>query len=334
MKKFATAVVVMVLLCMAMTVTAQLPTSLPMVTGPDAMRNYALGIVKSGSRYVSSPSMNWNWSESFTYTNVSAGYAEKVLDGLFSTEFRYRLLNTNDLINGHVWLYDAPGSLIFYGRADYTLADLNNGSPQYNIWLQGIPLPVTNVYSATILALDADGRTANQSSLSVDHTGRPIFNWGAGCSNGVLAIILNDGTAASYSLYDPAAMGTTTSVEQQVAWKIEGHYPVKTTPGMTNTVKIIEIWNRPTVLLEVATNTPSTLVIVDVVGLIQENGTSFERPYALEFTPIEGGEPYELPLNTTKPSLVEFPSGTCRLVFKWRKFGQPGLLYTGPYGKG
>ena len=313
---------------------------LPMIQSQVALRNYALSIAKFGSRSVNAPTLDWNWSGNISYTNATGAYGEQVLDKLFNAEFVYRLTNPEDKISGYVYLYDAKfandnnPSMLFFGNAEYTLADLKVGKPLYNIWMQSIPLPLSNVSSAEVLALDEDGKTARRESLDINN-GQPKLNpWFAGAPNGILVVKGKDGSLVTYDLANPTGEVPVGSHES-ANWKVENHYTYKTNEKGGWTIKIVELWNRPSVFLDVTV--PQT-AIFDVMGLVQMDGkTYFERPVSMEIS--RQGEEFiqSIPLNGDAPTEIRmFPVGKYRIRFHWINFGKPGLIYTGPTdgGKG
>ena len=306
-------------------------TLLP-VYSQDALRNYALSIVTNGSRYVHSESMDWNWSDRITYTNVFGAYAEDVLEKLFASEFRYRLTNPEDLIRGYVYLYDSKNNLLFFGYAEYTAETLKKEKPQYNIWMQNVPL-LSGVESAEVLALDEDGHTARRYPLQVNN-GQVMFqSWMAGSPNGILVVRFTDGTVNTFNLSQPSGE-TPSSTSEVAAYKVDGHYILKI-PAFAEkpaVLKILELWTRPTAFLELgAKNT----VTIDVMGLVQQDGkTLFERPKSMEVMDIGSGQRWNIELSTEQPTPLTFIAGKYRIRFNWVNFGKPNMLYTGPDGGG
>lgn len=313
-----------------------IPASLPMIGRTDTIRNYALGSVTHGSRGISSPGMDWSYSEAFTHTNAVGVGAEAVLGKLFGSNFQFRLLNPNDKVTGNVWLYDDANNLVFYGNVEYPQADNGKVTPQYNIWMQQVTL-LSDVQSAEILVLNQDGVTANRSQVTVVN-GHILFDWWkAGAPNGLLSVRFKDGTLATYRLDNPVnnTPGITT-IGTSDAWKIEGHYVYAPAGGPAKVVKIIEPWLRPTVYVEVAAG---EVVTFDVLGLVQTGGgTRFERPTSFTFKQTDGPWSGAGVLDFTKGlPQISFPTaGAFRLEFDWVDFGKPQTLYSGPVdgGKG
>lgn len=298
----------------------------------DVARTAMLQLVDHGSRSVQSDTMDYGFQGSVTYTSASGNNAEDVLAKLFATNFVYRVINTNDQVNGYIWLYDKFDTLIFFGATSYGASSPEAVKPLYTVWMQNLPL-LTNVSSAEVLALDNDGKTANRTYLTVDQYGRVIFQpWMSGSSNGLLSVKFKDGSVKVYDLWSP--VGNVPGLETETAdFKIDGHYVMTLGTNGGSTIKIIEAWSRPTVYLTVPV---AQSVSIDVLGMIQEGGVSFERPYSMEIVPENGGSSITYPLSVNGTTSVFVSAGKHRIIFKWIKFGKPGLLYTGPIyiGKG
>lgn len=318
--------------------TSALIMPLPMIQSEDALRNYAMSIGKYGSRHVYAESMDWWWSDRLSYTNVIGQYGEDVLDKLFNVEFQYRLTNPADTINGYVYIYDGEWdgvhnpTLLFFGSAQYTQSELETNKPTYGLWMQQVPLPLGNVESAEILALNADGKTADRISLNISDRGQILFSGSsyAGAPNGIMSVRFTDGTLATYDLSSPVGdvpVGSTESAQ----YKVDGHYIYKVGEKPC-TVKIIEPWRRPTAFVDVIWGNTVTF---DVVGLVQLNGqTTFERPYAAVIETQDGtSKTLALQGGTTT---FKFPTGKYRIRFLWKHFAEPYAIYTGPAegGKG
>lgn len=312
------------------------------ITSQDVLRNYALGHVTHGSRAVFAPSIDWDYNESVTHAQVSGNGAEAVLDGLFAIEFKYRLVNPDDTITGYVYLYGENDTTLFFGSASFTAADLEAGrKPQYNVWLQEVPLlELSNVTAAEVLAIDENGQTAKHHNINVKN-GHPLFQpWMAGAPNGILVVRFEDGSLMRYDLSVPVGETPSTTTETASSWKIDAHHIFGKINCQTNecprpvniNIKIIELWTRPTVLMEY---TAGQTVTFDVTGLVQENGnTTFERPFEARFEQVDGPWAGGVLLNRNEPTTTgEFPiSGKYRIYFGWEKFALPNTFYTGPEG--
>ncbi len=323
--------------------TTEFPPALPMIQSQDVLRQYALSIAKWGGRGVNAQTIDWDWPEMIRFTNIAGAYGEEVLDKLFDVEFVYRLTNPDDQISGYVYLYDGsfmkPGgcqSLLFYGNANYTLADLKTGKPQYQLWMQNIPLPILNASSAEVLALGEDGKTARREQISLNCKGQPMFPpYMAGAPNGILVVKGKDGSLVTYDFAGSVGEVPAGSSES-ASYKIEGHYVYTSNQkGGLPTIKITELWDRPSVFLEVGAN---EIITFDVMGLVQMNGkTEFERPTGFIFEQVDGPWAGAGPLlqdQLTQTSLTH--AGKYRIRFEWKNFGKPNTLYTGPSdgGKG
>lgn len=307
------------------------PTDLSMIKSQDALRNYALSIAKGGERHVWAESMDWDWPGRVSYTNVVGPYGEAILKELFNVELTYRLVNPNDSIQGYVYVYDGEEyrTLLFYGYASYTPTDLESGLPNYNIWMQSIPLPLRNVSSAEILVLNEDGMTADRLEVRVNRHGQLLFQpWLAGAPNGIMAVRFNDGSLVAYNLSSPSGEVPDSSSDKSANYKIAGHYEITAGEG-SPTLKIIETWELPTTF--VTTLGDGSVVNFDVLGLVQQDGqTKFERPTSMI---IEGnsGDAVTVEMYSDVATPVKFNSaGNYRIRFIWKNFGKPGLIYTVP----
>jgi hypothetical protein len=322
-------------------VRAQDPTPAPKIAilpiqSPDATRELALGIVDHGTRSVWAASIDWNWEKTKTWTSATGKGAEAVLDQLLGTELVYRLTNPEDVITGYIWLYDKNNNLIFFGSAQYVSSQLAKGyKPLYGVWIQEVPI-LEDVLWGEVLALDEDGKTGNRQSLRVNDLGQLMWRpYLSGSPNGVLVAAFKNGNTSTYNLWNPVAE-TPYAVFDDGGYKIPGHYvvnggicPVGFT--CTSTLKIVELYERPTVLFRAPTDQQVSL---DVMGVVYENGfTTFERPYAVDVT-YDSGESKTLKLDVNAPSTIALLKGEPRLKFHWVKFALPYTLYAGPIDGG
>lgn len=314
--------------CLAPLASAQ---SLPLpVQSEDVLRNHALAQVVRGTRSVWSESIDWSFPDTFTYTEARGDSAEDVLDKLFAVEFLYRMTNPQDSITGYVSLYDADGNRLFVGNAFYTGISAGAGEKaRYTIWMQYIPL-LDDVHSAEVIALKPDGTSGNVYSLDITEQGGLLFQpWHAGAPNGVLVVRFNDGSLVSYDLSkpNPQAIG---SQKESSSYGIDGHLVIDSDGDYED--KGIELWRRPTRFLRQSAEGTFT---PNIVGIYQENGqTSTERPIALVITDDATG--VEKTVVIPEKGLTSFSvgAGKYRIHYIWNKFGQPGLLYTGPSSPG
>ena len=299
------------------------------------LRNYALSLVSSGSRSVHSASIDWNWNQSVTSTNIiGATNAESLLDSLVNAQFKYRMANTNDPISGYIYLYDNQSidqwgnhELLFYGSASYPAGT----KAKYQLGMQDTPLLMfTNVQSAEVIALNSDGTSGNTYNINVVN-GHPVFpGWMAGSPNSLLVIKNNDGTLVDYNLWKPDPSTPAGVTEAGDTWNLDGHYVFRTSSA-GGSIKIIELWNRPTVYL---TTTVTNTTSFDVAGVYQDNygQTQSERPLAIEIDAVGTSSHSTVTFDPTNPTKVTFPPGAYRMRFDWNLFGLPNTLYTGPSG--
>lgn len=330
------------------------------IRSADQLRQYASKQCAYGTRSVWSESIDWNNPSNVTYFGTNGTSAESILESVFSVKFQYGILNTNDHIRGYSYLYDKDWNYLFFGYAEYAIGE----EPQFVLWMQNVLLPLTNVCSAEILVLNSDGQTADHISLEI-RNGRIVFPWWySGAPNGILVVRFNDGTTVKYDMWDPAP-GAAAPTMDVASYKIEGHYiyhytakgiveikdvPVSsggddsnddTSGGSSSSggsggsssvpqIKIIEVYNRPSAYVNAEAKTE---VIIDVLGLVNENGQmSFERPASMIVENETTGFTHDYKLGGTGPVKVALPEGKLRIIWNWVKFGQPNMIYTG--GKG
>lgn len=306
----------------------QQPQQLLPIKSQDTLREYALGHVVRGFRDVSASSMvgmnnQPNWVE------ARGSSAEEVLDRLFGAEIVYSLANSNDTIEGRVWLYDAFDNLLFFGSARYTASAIGKVGPSYNIWMQSVPL-LEKVSYAEVLVLNPDGVTVRHLNLDTDQKGHLLFNqYLAGVTNGILSVRFQDGSVVTYQLWNPVGEKPATVSESGPSWQIEGHHVYQLTEKDVLLVNFIEPWALPTVLLEVKANQQ---VKFDVMGLVQQEvRKSFERPLSFTFTQVDGPWAGAGPIFPDQPTVIQLPgAGKFRIRFEWQNFGKPGMLYAGP----
>jgi hypothetical protein len=301
------------------------------------LQNYALSLVSNGSRSVYSASIDWSWNQSVTYTNIiGATNAESLLDSLVNAQLKYRMANTNDLINGYIYLYDNQNidqwgnhDLLFFGYASYAAGT----KAKYQLGIQDVPLlMITNAQSAEVIALNSDGTSGSTYNINVVN-GHPMFSsWMAGSPNGILVINGTDGSLTDYSLWKPDPSTQNGMSETGDTWNLNGHYVLRTSSA-GGSIKIIELWNRPTVYL---TTTVTNTTSFDVAGVYQDNygQTQSERPLAIEIDTVGSSLHSMVIFDPTNPTKVTFPPGSYRMRFDWNQFGLPNTLYTGPSGGG
>jgi hypothetical protein len=313
--------------------TTTAPVPLDMIRSQDRLRQYALTIATNASRGVSGD-IAWSYPGTVTWTNATGKYAEDALDKVFKAELSYWIINTNNPINGYAYLYDScQDQPVFYGNAQFSGDEANNGRALYDIWLYEVPLPV-NVDRAEVIALNDDGTSsANRTVLNINRCGKPRFpSWMAGSTNGLLSTRAPDGTVAIYNLWNPVGQSPK-EVDESADYKIQGHYiHTGSTNGTDTTLKIVEVWNRPTVLFRIPTD---QWVVIDVTGVVQDGGSlSFERTPSMERMVIGSNVTQKISLSKTGTVRVWFPKGEYRSLFEWIEFGKPNKLYTGPTDNG
>ncbi len=301
------------------------------------LQNYALSLVSNGSRSVYSTSIDWSWNQTLTYTNMTgATNAEALIDALVNAQFKYRLANTNDPINGYVYLYDSQNidqwgdhDLLFWGYAQYPAGT----KAKYQFSMQGVPLlMITNAQSAQVIALNSDGTSGSTYSVNVVN-GHPIFwGWMAGSPNGVLVINGTDGSLTDYDLWKPDPSVQNGMSENGDTWNLPGHYVLRTS-STNSSIKIIELWNRPTVYLNTTVATTTTF---DVAGVYQDNSgqTQSERPTAIEIDAVGTSLHSVIKFDPANPTAITFPVGQYRIRFDWNQFGLPNTLYFGQTSDG
>ena len=294
-----------------------LPSQLPMLRDPAALRQYALASVVRGARYVTAESLDWSDPARKTDTQATGVGAEQVIDKLLATEQTYRLLDPKDLVRGFIYLYDANDHLVFYGYAEYK-PGVSKELPKYSVWLQSVTL-LEGVTGAELLVVDKDEVTIQRTPMVLEN-GRIVVGLNiAGAPNGKL-VVHSGNTAVFYDLWKPEGQGAPSVTEKGGGYEISGHYIFKD----TSVVKIIELWQRPTVLVEV---TQETTVSVDVAGVIQTGtNTTIERPTEVIVSDVTGKQ---LGVVQTNGGIIQLKlgPGKYRLLYTWKLFGQPENIY-------
>jgi len=315
-------------------VTAQVVSgNISMIRSQDQLRNYAMSIAVSGQRSVWSEGIDWTDQRNMTWTEAKGSNGEEVLERLFATQLTYGILNSNDTARSYSYLFDTNGNILFFGYGEYQIGT----EGMVNIGMQEIPLPLSGVDRAEIVALGEDGKTAYHYPVTV-RNGVPYFSWWmAGSPNGVLITYMQDGSTVKYNLWDANPVGV--EAGQDIArFEVQGHhiFRIGDTKG-DNLIRVIETWMLPSVYLEM---TKKDEVLIDVLGLYyDQNGSAFERPTSMNVSD-ENGITTVMPLvvnNWVGSVKLTMPAGKYRITFNWEKFGKPGNLYTGdsvPDGKG
>ncbi len=302
-------------------------TPIVALSSPDALRNYALSKVVRGSVWYYSRSIDWNYTNTSTGTNIdySTNGAERILNDLMGFRYNIRRINTNDPFEGYNYLQDSELNTLFYGYTRFEVGE----KPNFNIWMQDVPM-FDGVKNSEVLFLNEDGETVTFQHLYVKNGHVMMRPWLAGVPNGILAVHMQDGSSWSMVLSNPAPhIVNPETGDGSASYNIQGHYVANT--NNTN-IRIVELYNRPTVYLE----TPGGVYFnFDVTGVYQnESGNVVqERPTAL-LIDWPNGSVTEITLNNG-PTQVNLPRGNHRIRFKWEHFGQPGAVYWGGgVGKG
>jgi hypothetical protein len=299
----------------------------------DQLREYALGSVVLGFRDVESPSLV-QLDGRPTWVEAVGNGAEDVLDKLLSKSISFSLANIDDTVRGRIWLYDVQGHLVFYGQSEYTPATIGKEGPEYNIWMQGIRPPIVGVASAEILVLDEDGKTTRTEQVRVEDGQPIIYEWMAGVTNGILALKMEDGSVYTFNLWGGHSSEPATTTESGGSWRISGHHVIPPSPASELLVNFVEVWELPTVFLEVNS---TQLVKFDVLGMVTIDGRNvFERPTSFTFTQVEGGAWSGAgPIFPDSTTSIKLPAaGKYRIRFEWKHLGKPNTIYAGPVGDG
>lgn len=300
-------------------------SDISIIQSQDLARDLGLRLGHRGSIYYSSPSIDWNYQDTATGTNVVGKYAEDVLSQLASFQYNIKLKNTNDIITVYAYVDDDNGNTLFSGQATFKMGD----KPTIQMWQQWVPI-LSNIKSAEVIALKDDGTSGQSIVMNISSQGQLLWQPGlSGAPNGLLATISDDGTLTTYRLSKPVGQNPSPS-KGVTSLSISGHYifvgqdiPV---------IDIIAVWNKPTAYFE----TSKGYVTFDVRGVVQlpDGSTLMERPASMELTDENGNNPFQYKLSISGPSKIPLSAGKYRVrSFEWNLFGTPNTLYTGPsYG--
>lgn len=298
--------------CFAMVTVLTAAQTLP-ITSQDVLRQYAMSQGATGGIYYDCTSANWNYSGTKSNIQVKGSSGEEIMAELAQFQYVLDIRNTNDIVVAYAYIYDTDQNLLVYGYGSALPGQPMN--VQY--WIQGVPLPIT-VSAATVLVVGDDGKTAYQYPVRLTPAGRPVLSSVfAGASNGILAVTYPDGSGATFNLFDTgSAPDSVTTVSASMS--LPGHY-VLTDPS---TVKIIELWNRPSVFLTLSAD---RMVSFDVSGYVYEDGGYFEHPSAVvDLSTLRKDGSYAT-YDLTKVPAAGFVAGQHRLVFVWNRFAQNQL---------
>jgi hypothetical protein len=272
----------------------------------DALRIYSLSIVDKGSRYI--------YADTLVYTpdSVVSCYfdgvgGEDVLDKLFKVNFRYRLMNVSDNINGYVLLYAKDCNIpIFYGFASYTGEDIKKGlNPMYFIDLgQFVPLPI-EADEAIVFLVNEDNLSYSKIYLEKDNeSGKILFPSYLAGSKGILVLrVGND--VISYDLWRPSSSRPSSSFEKSYHYKIKNHYIFNVTERAFN-VEIIETF-YPSLTLKI--DSDYSIVYFNDVKIIGK-GDKLIKPKSI-IVQVEDKEYYY------ESYKIFFERGLWRVRFSW-----------------
>lgn len=313
--------------------------SLP-IGSEDQLREYALDKVVRGYKDVSADSIQ-EVSGYNLFAKVVGNGAEDVIDKLLSVPISFSLINTNDDIVSRIWLYDDRDRLLFYGQSTYKVDTIGKGgnSPQYNIWMQEIPL-LDNVSFANLFVVNDEGVTSSSRSLLVKD-GQIMFDpYLAGSVNVFMGVKFTDDTEMVFDLSDPKSVTPPTITSSSSNWSVEGHHVIPPSEGDVVQIKFIESNHLPTVLVTVGVGQK---VELDVMGAYyNEKGVIvFERPNHIFISEVGGegwgGEGDLPPYAVSTLPIPQNRPGVYRIRFGWEHFHQGRRLYYGPddgMGKG
>ena len=300
------------------------------VGSEDQLREYVLPQVVRGYRAVNSPSLV-RVDNQPTWVEVFGNGAEDVLDKLFDTEITFGLSNPNDKVFGDVWLYDKDGKALFYGHTDYTVSDLKDGPPSYNIWMRNIPL-LEGVLSAKLLALNPDGVTTRTEYLDVENGRLQFPPYLAGVENGIIVVRFEGDVEVAFNLWQSEGQKPGAVIEKSSAWQIQSHYVVDSNDTTKVMVKFIETMSPPTVRLKEVK--AGQTVVFDCLALTHgDNGPYFERPTDVILTKSDGSMS-SAPIFAEGQTSLQLEPGSYRLRFTWPTFQKNRQIWYGPDGEG
>lgn len=297
------------------------PQVLKALGNPDEFRNFGLSQGRRGLIYISSKSMDWNYTNSVTSAEASGNYTEEILQKLFEQELSYRIMNPADEINGQLYIMDENSHIIFYGYCKYHISDIQGGQrPKFTVWQYHVYL-FSNVDYADIIGIDESGETSRTiENVGVSDGQIRLSNYMAGKENAILAVHFKDGTSLYIRLGDGTKENGATG-ENVVDFAIDNHYMVKNPSVIT----ITALQERPTVYLQITGE--SKEVKFDVAGIYTQKAADavVERPTKVVLSTPEG-----LPLgefSLSENNTLNFPRGNYRIRFIWQSFGDPGKFY-------
>ena len=309
----------------------------PPIFGQDRLRTHALQSGVDVSRYVWSNGIQYDQG-SLVMTNLSGAGTEKLIQDVLAVKFKYQIINTQDVIYGYVYVSDRCGTLLWFGTAEYTGAELLAGKkPKYTVYMQYQPI-LENVRWARVDVLDTDGQTVREYTyLDLTACNNALLPpWMSGISNANVVAEFLDGSRASYLASNPIPK-VVPDITDTAKFQIEGHYVfavTNTAPTNSAYIQVLEMLNRPTVLMDIATTQYVTLDIQ--MGVYDQYGQLYwvrpSRYYATPADQDEGPTTYSSIMLTGAPMPARFDQAV-RLRFEW-PMGNSNLLYAGPDGTG
>ncbi len=323
-------IITMISITCSATYAGDHPSELSIIRSQDKLRNYALSLVSTGSRYAYCDSMDWSYTNTVAYAATDGVNGEQVLEQLFSVPFSYRVLNAADQVISYSYLYDTNWNVLFVGSGYKIASEISPTNGIYTgFWMQSIPI-LSNVLKADLLIYNEKSQTTEVLHLYVNDAGQIMWPpWYSGYNNILLAVTYADGVVLTYKTSDPVA-STPDVTYSSDSYGIDGHYIIKSS-ARASKLQIMETWNLPSAYLELSRK---QVVTIDVLGLVQDGKDGkayFERPVSVDVTDASGAKT-TVDLNLDSPTEVSFLQGQYRLEFNWTKFGQQQFYYTG--GKG
>ena len=328
-------IILSLILFVSLNLGAWAQSSIPPISSADETRLAALTNVVSGSRYVYSEGIDYNQAGSVTYTNVTGtNGAIDIVKKLLAAEFRYAMFNTNDMIQGYIYLNDTCGNLIWFGGASFKRADLLAGEKAvYRLWMQYLPI-LQSVNWAQVIALEEDGTTGRQYYLDVSSCNQVMWPpWMSGTKNTILQVQYLNGSNVTYRVSNPVATAPAKTVEQST-FAFDHHYIYSGTNGSVLQMQILEMDEKPSVTLENVVGLQR--VNLDVQAYVYGKGGGYwERATNVMVMPMGYTNVFIIGLNPGAATEITVPYA-CTMRFSWPTLGNNRTIYAGPeyYGGG
>jgi len=312
------------------------PLSIPELHDRALMRELGLKVARWGYRDVDVQSINNYYPGTSTFTNGVGRNADDMQDQLFDVHFVFQVVNPKDLITGRNWLFADPDDIShpsFFGET-VPYSGLDTNRPLYVLNQYETPLTMlSNVVSATIVALNTDGTSSAQKIPVTIRNGVPWYGpWYVGQMNGLFEVTLDNGSvrsSISYPLYAVTNVPPA-SVKDDPEWKISGHYHYRVLRSMkvTNLYQVQrESYELPDSYI---TNEVAVSSTVDILVFYNDNGvTMTERPYEMEVESLITHQKRTVPLSTTGTTVVHYEVGEWKGTPHFHKFPPASYLYTG-----